>query len=187
MGLPILPIVAIASSVIGTGISAIGALQQSHAQEANANYQAQVSANNAIVAQQNAQLAAESGEAKAEATGLQNRAQMGAILAAQSAGGIDVDSGSAVDVRATQREMGRLSEITDQSNAALQQYGYRTQATNFQAESQLQRAEAQQAAAAGPLAATGSLLGGAGTAANRFLWMQQNGGFGFGGDSIGGF
>ncbi len=176
MGLPILPVLAIASTVIGAGVSAIGAIQQGKAQEAASNYQAAVAANNAKIAEQNAQLAAQTGEAKAEATSLQNREQLGHILAAQAASGVDVDSGSPVDVRVTQRETGRLSQETDVYNAALQQYGYRTQGAGYQAQSQLDRAQAQSAARAGPLTAAGSLLGGAGSVANRFLWMQQSGG-----------
>jgi hypothetical protein len=153
-------------------------MQNASAQSAAANYQAQVSLNNATIAQQNAQLAAQTGEAKAEATSLQNREQIGRIAAAQAAGGIDVDSGSAVDVRSTQREMGRLSQLTDVSNAALQQYGYRSQGTSYQAQAGLETAQAASAARAGPIAAAGSLLGGAGSALSRFSWMQTNAGGG---------
>jgi hypothetical protein len=59
MGLPILPALALASGVIGTGISAIGAMQSSKAQAASANYSAQVAQNNATIAEQRAQLAAQ--------------------------------------------------------------------------------------------------------------------------------
>jgi hypothetical protein len=171
-----LPVIALAATAIGTGISAIGAIQSSGAQAANANYAAQVARNNATVAQQKVQLAAQIGQAKAEATSLTTRASGASILAAQSASGIDVGSPSSVDVRTTHREMGRLAAQTDQYNAALRQYGYRLDASSYQGESALDTATAQQASIAGPLAAAGSLIGGAGTAVNRFSWMQSNAG-----------
>ncbi len=178
MGLPteILAPIAIATSIIGSGVSAIGALQGSRAQAAQGAYQAQVSANNAKIAQQNAALAIQTGEAKGEATSLKNRETMGTIRANQAASGVDVDMGSPVDVRTTQRELGNLATQTDIYNSQLQAYGYRTQGTSYLAEAGLQKAQAESAAAAGPLAATGSLLGGAGSAASKFLWMQNFGG-----------
>src|SRR5437667_4975506 len=106
MALPVLPLIGIAASVIGTGIGAIGAIQSSRAQAAAANYQSQVAANNAQIAQQNAALAAQTGQAKAEATGLRNREAIAAATAAIAANGVDVNTGSALDVRTTQRQIG---------------------------------------------------------------------------------
>ncbi len=163
MGLPteILAPIAIATSIIGSGVSAIGALQGSRAQAAQGAYQAQVSANNAKIAQQNAALAIQTGEAKGEATSLKNRETMGTIRANQAASGVDVDTGSPVDVRTTQRELGNLATQTDIYNSQLQAYGYRSQQTNFQAQSQLYAYEAPQALTGAEIGAAGTALGSA--------------------------
>jgi hypothetical protein len=107
----------------GTLFSAIGAGQSAAAQSANAAYAAQVSKNNAIVAEQNADSAIQAGEEQATAASLRSAAQGGRIKAAQAANGVDVNVGSPVDVRASQAEMGQLDTMTTLRNAQLQAYG----------------------------------------------------------------
>lgn len=178
----VLPVLSIGSTVLGAVTGAIGAGQSASAQSANAQYQAQVAENNRIIAEQNAGAAIQTGAAKTITAGLAERTRFGRVRAAQAANNIDVNSGSAVDVQAAQRELGRLDELTVAHDADLQAYGYRAQASNFGAEAQLDRARAQQARSAGGLGIASSLIGGAGALANRFSWMQMNDGFGpFGG------
>lgn len=169
-----LPAIGIGLGLGGSLLGGIGALGQSQAQAANAEFQAQVARNNQKVAEQNAGLAIQTGEEKATARGLAEAAQLGHVKASQAASGLDINVGSPVDVRAAQAKFGRLDALTEMNNAQLQAYGYRTQATNYLAQSYLDTAEAKQARAAGPLNFASSLIGGAGTAFNRFSWMQQN-------------
>lgn len=152
--------VATVAGLAGTGIAAAGALEQGQAQAAEANYQAQVSSNNAIIAGQYAQQATQTGQLQAFETGLQERQKEQAITAGIAAGGINVNTGSAADVRESQRELGTLDVNTVLNQAALQAYGYRTQQTSFQAESQLQHAEAGFDTTAGWLSGVGTLLSG---------------------------
>jgi len=163
--------------LVGTGISAIGSISQGNSQAAEANYQAQVQRNDALIATQNANYTTAAGETTAYNTGLQERAKAGAIKAALGAGGINVNSGSAADVRESQDVLGLTDVAQVRQNAALKAYGFRTQATSYQAESQLETAEAGYDTDAGWLKGLGSLL----TGASKF----GGGSALFGGNAIG--
>ena len=89
------------------------------------------------------------------------RAMLGTTKAAQGASGVDVNSGSSVAVRQGESELGMLDALTIRSNAAKKGYADLVQSTSYQAESELQKQESEQAASAAPVAALGSLLGGA--------------------------
>lgn len=180
--------VPVALAVAGAAVSAYGVYQQGQAQSAAlqaqaraANYQAQVSANNQKIAEQNAQYAIASGMRKAEDQSMKNAAEAGMTKAAQGASGIDVNTGSAVDVRASQREIGQLDAETVLSNAQLTAYGYRTQGANYQAQSNLYGMEsaadkegASAAETAGAIGAAGSLLSSASSLG--FKWAGYQGG-----------
>jgi hypothetical protein len=64
-----LPFVALASTVIGTGVSIMGSMQQASAAESSAKYQAQVARNNQIIAEQNASYARQVGQAELKPRG----------------------------------------------------------------------------------------------------------------------
>lgn len=168
-----LPVAGLVLGGIGTAVSAVGALSSGMAQSQAATYQAAVAQNNAIIAAQNAESATQAGQAQATAQSLQGRAALGAVTSAEAANGIDVNSGSALDTRATQREMNQLNTETTAANAALQAYGYRTQSTNFQAEAGLEQMTASNALAAGGIGAVGSLLGGASSLGLKWSILQN--------------
>ncbi len=155
---------------IGAGTSAIGTITGGAATAANARYQATVAENNAIVAQQNANYAAAAGSQRAGVASLRNAARVGAVKAGQAASGIDVNTGSAVDVQKSERETGQLSALTEENNALLQAYGYRAAAVSDTAQAQLLRGEAAQAPIGAGLAASGGLIGNA--SALGFRWNQ---------------
>src|ERR1700716_266173 len=121
ISLPKLAGISLATSAAGAGIGAIGAMQSSSAQSANAQYQAQVARNNQIVAEQNAQLAIQTGEAKATTRSLQGAAALGRVKAAQSTNNaFDVNTGTAVNVRSSEREMNQLDTMTVMNTAQLE-------------------------------------------------------------------
>jgi hypothetical protein len=156
--------------LLGAGVSAMGTLEQGQATANAANYQAQVSRNNALIAEQNAGYATAAGQRHAADTSLKGAATMGRIKSSQAASGIDVNTGSAVDVQAGARTAEKLDTETVLNNAMLQAYGYRSQATGYKAEAGLHEAEAKQAPEGAELAAAGGLLGGASGLA--FKWSQ---------------
>lgn len=148
------------SGIAGTGISAVGALEAGQAQAANASYQAQVARNNAQVAQQNAAWTTQSGEAQAAAQGQKSRAAVGSLVAAQGANNIDVNTGSAAEVKTGAQEMANLDTKTTMSNAARSAYGYEVAATSNTAQAGLYSQEAGQASTGGAISSLGSFLSG---------------------------
>jgi hypothetical protein len=155
------PVAAAVLGTVGTGLSALGTYEGGQATANAATYSAQVAANNALIAKQNAKYAIEAGEAQATATALKGANTAGRIKAAQAASGVSVNSGSASDVQVSQREGQLLDTETILNNAELQAYGYRTAATGYRAEAELEQAKAQQAPIGADLGAAGSLLSGA--------------------------
>lgn len=160
------------TGIAGTAVSAYGAYQQGQAQKSAANYQAQVAANNAQIAQTNARLATQKGEIEATQQELKNRAQMGEIVASMAANNVDVGSGSALDVRKSADVVGQMDAATIRSNAALENYGYRSQSLGFQSQSTLDKATAQNAGEASYIGAAGSLLGGASRVGAQYVQWQ---------------
>ena len=154
MCLATLSVVGAVGAVASAGSLVMGGIAASN----NANYQAQVAQNNAQIAQQNANAAMAAGAQKVQMEGMKNAAKMGAVKAAQAANGVDVNTGSNVDVQVSERQIGDLDEQQTQHNAQLQAYGYRTQASNFQAEAGLDQARADQAIPGSILSAGGGLL-----------------------------
>ena len=170
----------LATGLVSAGVGAAGAISSAQANSANANYQAQVAKNNAITANQNAEYATQAGQEKAQEQSLKAREQQGAVTTALAANGLDVNSGTPADVEKTERETGELGTEQTVDLAALQAYGYRTQSTNFAAESGLQTAEAGQASTAGAVSATGGLLGSASSLGSNYARFQLAGLYGNG-------
>lgn len=151
---PVLPVLAVA----GAAISAFGTIEGGIAQGKAASYQAAIAQNNAVIAGQNATHAERAGFAQAAAVSRKAAATQGRIKTAQAANNIDVNSGSAVRVQAGEREAGALDTATTLSNAELQAYGYRNQATGFTAEAGLKQFEAKEAPVGADFTAAGNLL-----------------------------
>lgn len=172
----VLEIAAVAASVAGTAVTAYGAESSASAQKSQAEYQAQVAANNATIANQNAKLTSAAGEQSAANQGLKTRAEVGAIKAEQAASGIDVNTGSAVDVRSSAADLGQLNQLTLRSNAARQAYGYETEAAGFTGQSAADVAAGQNAVTAGGISAGSSVLGGLGSAGSNYAkWSLSSG------------
>lgn len=187
VGASTLAIAGIAASAIGTGVSVLGSIQSSNATRQAANYQAQVAANNAAIAQGQANQATAAGATAVEQQGLKTRAEVGAIKAAEGASNVDVNTGSNVDVRSSAAELGQLDALTIRSNAAKQAYGYEIAGAGFTGQAGLAQAQAAQAGTAGGISAAGSLLSGASGVSNQYLrWQQVAGGFGSSGGGGGG-
>lgn len=131
-------------AVIGAVVGAAGTVQEGL-------FNSEVAKNNAIVAGQNADYARASGAQQADVASMKGAAKVARIKTGQAAGNIDVNTGSAVDVQAGQREVNKLDVDTIINNAELQAYGYTVQQNNFEAQSD-------QAIASAVWGATGDLL-----------------------------
>jgi hypothetical protein len=176
MGIETLAIASLAGSALSAGVGFIGAQQQASAQAASANYQAAVARNNAIIQQQNAQQAVQVGRAAAQAKDLENAQQMGAIVAAEGASGIDLGTGSPTQVRSGQQQVGRLNTLNIMQKAMNEARGFNVAAMSDTAQAQLDTMQARQAQTAGMFQAAGSLLGGATSFADKWIRFQMPGG-----------
>lgn len=157
---PIAVPLAIGSAAIG----AVGSIEQGQAQAASAGYNAKIARQNAQLATQNAQWEGAEGEQQYGMAGLKSQSEAGKVKVNQAASGVDVNSGSAVDVQKSQAELGMLNEMNIRSNAARRAYGYNVEASSDIAQANLDRKEASQAKTAGYIGAATSLLGGASSA-----------------------
>lgn len=153
-----LPAIAAIAGIAGAGVSAAGAISGGIAAKNQANYQAVIASNNANIAEQNANRTEQAGIAAGENQGRKGAAKVAGIKVAQASNGVDVNTGSAVDVQAGERQTNQLDTETVLSNSNLHAYGYRTQEANFKAEEGLDKAKAANAMPAAELAAAGGLL-----------------------------
>lgn len=159
-------------SLVGSIFGAVGKSQEGKAAEASAKYNAQVAANNATLAEQSARLAGAAGNAQTEQAQLKTRAQVGGIIATQGASGVDVSSGSALDVRSSAKQLGQLNALTVRSNAAKSAYGYQTEAANYKGQEGLYDYQASTIPTATNIGIAGTVLGGASDAASKYADFQ---------------
>lgn len=196
--------IAVIGTVASAAIGAVGAIQQGQAQSRAAAYQAQVAANNAAISERNQQIAdrnaklMEDEAQAAEAAGaqrsnlesLRTRELIGKQKAAAAAAGLDVNSGSALDIRAGAAGLGMLSDLNIRDETARKALGYRirgldyedqavsagTAADNFRTSALAGSAAAEAASTAGFLNAAGSLAGGAARTGSMIADFQRQGG-----------
>ena len=168
---------AIASTVASAAsgaLSFVGAISQGNAAAKQAEYQAAFARNNQIMAN-NAALDAEAAGRTKEANarrateGLKGRQR--AVLAAN---GVDVNTGSALDIQTDTAALGELDALTIRSNAERDAVGYRNQGQNFGGEAALAAARASNATTSGYLGAAGSLLTSTGNVAQKWYNFRKN-------------
>lgn len=167
--------IGIGSSIAGTGFNILGGLMGAQAQAGQLAYQSAIAKANAQIAQQNADYALQSGEKQAMIYGMRAGQQMGAIVARQSASGIDVGSGSSQDVQKSQQLVTNIDLGQIRQNAARTAYGYQTQSATDTAQSQMYSQASSNVLAAAPFAAMGSLLSGVGSVSSKWLGATQSG------------
>lgn len=172
-------------TVAGSLLSAFGSAQQGQAQANMFNYQAGIAQMNKNIALQNADYERSVGEVSAQESGLRTKAEVGATTAAQASSGLDVNRGSAVDVRASETEIGQQNQAIIRSNASRRAYGYEVEAIQNTAQAGLLSMAATNAKIGGDINAAKSLLSGGTSVADKWLKGQQTGvwGGGGGGDS----
>lgn len=177
MGIETLAAISIGTTILGTGVGMLGARATSDAQAQAAQYQAAVSRNNEVLAKQYADRAVYSGESKAEQMDYRTRQLLGTAKAAQAASGVDVNSGSPLDVRRSIAEVGELDKETIMFNAANEAFGYKVKALGFGADADLSKMKSDAAITAGDYAVAGSLIGGASSVADKWAGYKTKGVF----------
>lgn len=150
------------------GITALSSAFGAYSSIQSSDYQAQVARNNSQIASQNEVAALSAGAAQQQQNALRTQATLGNEKAAQASNGLDVNSGSALAVRAGTAGLGQLSDLTIRNNTARQAYGY-----GIAAESD--EAQAQQDQAAGVSGALSDVLTGASKTSSLYTSMKQTG------------
>lgn len=169
--------IGIGSSIANTFLG-IGAARQSAGASASSNfYQAGVAQINARIAAQNADYASIKGEKDAMRYGMQARQRSGEIIAGQSASGLDIGSGSAVDVRKSQDTISQMDMAQIREDAAKVAFNYRQQASQFTNDAMMSMRAGRSSQAAGNINALSSLVGGAGSVASKWLEAKKMGVF----------
>lgn len=134
---PALGAAGLISNLAGGFAGAQGKLQTGRANSMASYYQAAVAANNAALANQAAGRATAAGIAKTQDVGLKGAANLGSIKTEQAANGVDVNSGSALNVQSSARRENQISTERTMQNAEEQAWGYRVQASNEMAQAAL--------------------------------------------------
>jgi hypothetical protein len=164
-----LAMVSMGGTAVGSILSAFGAGYQGAAQANMYNYQAGIASMNQKIALQNADYEKNVGEVAAQESGMRTRAQVGMTTAAQASSGLDVNRGSAADVRTSETEIGQQNEAVIRANAARRAYGYDVEATQDDAQSKLYQMAAKTSQTSGTLGVLKSLLSGGTSIADKWL------------------
>lgn len=107
--------------IAGAATQTVGSLIQGESQAQSSEY-------NAAIARQNAVIAQQQGEAASQAQQRDSARQIGRMKAAYGASGVQLDSGSPLDVLADSAAMATLDNLTVKYNYALKAAGLQSQA-----------------------------------------------------------
>lgn len=121
----------------GAGFAAMGAYSSADSQKAMYAYQAQLARNNAIVQEQRAKDALARGATNVQNVQMKTAQVKSDQRAALAANGIDLGSGSAVDILTTTDYMGARDAITAQHNADMEAWADRNNANNLNSDAAL--------------------------------------------------
>jgi hypothetical protein len=169
-----LAMISIGTSAAGGLTGALSSIMGGDSQSAMYGYKAGIAKQNAQIAKQNADYARKVGEVEAQRQGMETRFTVGKQKVAQAASGLDVDSGSAVDVRESTGDIGRQDQAVTRANAARKAYGFEVEAAEKEAEATMMEYAGKSSKKAGLLGAASSLLGGASSVSGKWLQYKQN-------------
>lgn len=167
------PAIGAVVGILGTGLQVVGGLQQAKAAEAQARYQAAIAHNNQIIANRNADDSRKRGEEAAQEQLRKTSALQGRQRAVMAAFGLDIASGSPLDVLEDTASYGTLDALTIKNNAERQAIGYSAQAMNFEAEGNMANMRASSIRSAAPIQAFSTALGGFQSVASN--WYRSAG------------
>lgn len=167
-------VLAVASLALGV----YSGVQTSKAQKAAGEYQQQVADQNAAIGRNQAEQARQIGNIEEARVRRQARAAVASQRAALAANGLDINSGTALDLQAETAGFGEADALTARSNALRQAWGFEVGAVNDVNQGRAARA-------AGQNAATGTLLTTGANLAGGVYGGYQSGTFGGGSSSSG--
>jgi hypothetical protein len=172
-----LGIASIGTTALGAVTGAVGSSAEGAAVQAQSRYQAAVARNNKILSERAARDAIARGEIAETVSRSQTAQLIGAQRAQQAAQGIEVDTGSALDVITDTAGLGELDALTIRSNAEREAADFLAQGSNFEASARLAEARGQTAGTAAGIGSVGTLLTGATSVAEKWFAFKQQGAF----------
>lgn len=167
--------VSLGAVAAGGVIKAFGSIMGGEAQSDMYNYQASVAAVNKKIADQNADYAIRTGEVTAQREGMKGRYEFGAMKTARASSGFDVNTGSNAKLLESKEAINSYNQSLIRSNAAKQAYGYKVEAMNASAQSQIYKMAASNSETQGIIGGIGSLVGTAGSVADKWIAGTQAG------------
>jgi hypothetical protein len=166
-----------AATAASTGLQAVGGIMkafggrdEAEAKAREREYKAGIARQNAAFNRQNAEWATESGEQAARRSGLTTGFTIGKQKTAQAASGFDVNAGTAVDVRESQRAAGLEDQTSIRTTAARKAVDFRNKAVSDEAEADSEIRGAAAARKSGKFNMFSTLLGTATGVADK--WTQ---------------
>jgi flagellar motor switch protein FliM len=152
-----------------------GNIQQGQAQKAAADYQTKVMQNNAIIANQNATLTLQQGQAQVEAQQMKTASLIGSQRAAMAANGVQLNTGSPLDVQSSAATLGELNALTIRSNAQNTANAYLNTASTDTSQASAYTALGQNQSSASSTAAFSSALSTASSVGDKWALATKNG------------
>jgi len=171
----ILATIAIGTAAAGTLVSTIGAVQQGKAQRRQADFNAAVSRNNAVLAERQAEDSLRRGRIAERQKRLQISKLEGSQIAAFAANNVALDEGSPLDVLEFTAAQGELEASNIRVAAEREATGFRARAGGLRAEAGLLEASGKAAESAGFFEGFSSLLAGASQTANLATGFRTRG------------
>jgi len=162
------PIIGMMLSLAGAASAAQGQRHAAEAKAAEYRYQAQIDENNRNVALWKAADAKARGAKDEAAHRVKVAALKGRQRSALAASGVELGSGSALDILGDTAALGELDALTIRSNAERESYEHNVVASNLKANAGMKRMGADNAIIAGKIGAQTSLLSGAGSVASKW-------------------
>jgi hypothetical protein len=147
-----------AASLAGTGLAIYSAQQQADFREKEAEYQQQMAERQQAIAMQQAQMARDQAQVDVGTERFKTRAAIGALRAHAAANGVDLASGSPLDLQADLASQGELKAETILNNGERQAWGFENQAVNALGKGYLDAASSRQKGFESGLSAIGSAL-----------------------------
>lgn len=152
--------VGVVVSLLSTVVGVMGQMQAANAAAAQAEYQARIQKNNAIIAGRMAEDSRKRG-AEAEA---QQRMKTSALIGRQravfGARNLDMGSGSPLDILGDTAMLGELDALTTRNNYEREAIGFEAQSSNFTAQANLSKMESDNLKQSGLFNAFATALGG---------------------------
>lgn len=160
---------AVGGQAFGVGMETVGSYYAAKAEKASLEGQAALADINAQMSETAAQVALRKGQQEGQQVQLKSAALKGQQRASLAASGVDLGSGSAVNILTTTDVLKEMDVNQINANAVREAWGYRTEGTNYANKALLTRASAK---GINPLMAAGRTLitGASAVAKSKYEW-----------------